>query len=491
MATPEILANTHYQEDSEQKLFQWTKQWYPVAVTEYLEPSQPHGIELLGKKLVLWRDSQEQWHCFEDACPHRLVPLSQGRIEPNDTLLCSYHAWRFNGDGECVSIPQSINEERENRNCSNTKACAVVYPLQERQGLIWVWGESGKKAWQESQKLSPAIIPEVEEKSERIMPLYWNIRDLPYGWDYFIENVTDPAHVPVSHHGLMGSRYSDAKYYDMLPVRKISTQEGFSFSVTSSSPAIKSSISDFQPPCHVRIVTSFADGGKLILALYAIPTRPGWCRHLGRQVLVKNDQGKTPPGLAFFALPMPKWLGHVLASLFLHQDMVFLHHQEKYMDAMEGNWLEKVYTPNPQDKMVITFRQWLKYRAGGKIPWFGKDTLESGKSNSQELFDVYHTHTKNCRYCQKALTRIKLFSTLSYVIAGLLGIIAVWLDLRHLLLEVAKGSILADGTLPLFLPSASVGVLFLLALIFVGVGFGLGKFTRLFYVYEFNHFHND
>lgn len=24
-----------------------------------------------GKKLVLWRDGEEQWHCFEDACPHR------------------------------------------------------------------------------------------------------------------------------------------------------------------------------------------------------------------------------------------------------------------------------------------------------------------------------------------------------------------------------------------------------------------------------------
>ncbi len=25
---------------------------------------------------------------------------------------------------------------------------------------------------------------------------------MPYGWDYFMENVADPAHVPVSHQGL-------------------------------------------------------------------------------------------------------------------------------------------------------------------------------------------------------------------------------------------------------------------------------------------------
>jgi hypothetical protein len=33
-------------------------------------------MELLGKRLVLWRDSSNEWHCFLDRCPHRLAPLS-------------------------------------------------------------------------------------------------------------------------------------------------------------------------------------------------------------------------------------------------------------------------------------------------------------------------------------------------------------------------------------------------------------------------------
>jgi len=37
------------------------------------------------------------------------------------------------------------------------------------------------------------------------------------------------------------------------------------------------------------------------------------------QVLVEGEDGKLPPGLGFFALPMPTWLSHILASLFLHQ----------------------------------------------------------------------------------------------------------------------------------------------------------------------------
>ena len=81
--------------------------------------------------------------------------------------------------------------------------------------------------------------------------------------------------------------------------------------------------------------------GQLILVLYATPTRPGWCRHIGCQILIKDDAGKLPPGLGFFALPIPDWLGHVLASLFLHQDLVFLHYQERTLGQKGARSLAK------------------------------------------------------------------------------------------------------------------------------------------------------
>jgi phenylpropionate dioxygenase-like ring-hydroxylating dioxygenase large terminal subunit len=42
---------------------------------------------------VLWRDAAAAWRCFEDRCPHRAAPLSQGRLE-RGALQCNYHgAW--------------------------------------------------------------------------------------------------------------------------------------------------------------------------------------------------------------------------------------------------------------------------------------------------------------------------------------------------------------------------------------------------------------
>jgi phenylpropionate dioxygenase-like ring-hydroxylating dioxygenase large terminal subunit len=64
----DTFANEEVQ--AQEGIFQWTKQWYPVAVVEFLDPSRPHAMQLLGKDIVLWRDGSGKWRCFEDFCPH-------------------------------------------------------------------------------------------------------------------------------------------------------------------------------------------------------------------------------------------------------------------------------------------------------------------------------------------------------------------------------------------------------------------------------------
>jgi hypothetical protein len=53
------------------------------------------------------------------------------------------------------------------------------------------------------------------------------------------------------------------------------------------------SFNDFCPPCFNKIERRNPDGSKLILALYATPTKPGYCRHLGVQVLIKGENNQV------------------------------------------------------------------------------------------------------------------------------------------------------------------------------------------------------
>ena len=53
-----------------ERQFSWTKQWYPVAVADMIDPLKPHPVTLLGTDLVVWYDSVgKKWNVFEDLLP--------------------------------------------------------------------------------------------------------------------------------------------------------------------------------------------------------------------------------------------------------------------------------------------------------------------------------------------------------------------------------------------------------------------------------------
>lgn len=96
-------------------VFCWEKEHYINAgikkssppFFQDMDPSIPHPLTILGQPVVLWYDRNEaKWRCFLDQCPHRLAPLSEGRIDEEGRLQCSYHGWSFEGRGGCSCIPQ-------------------------------------------------------------------------------------------------------------------------------------------------------------------------------------------------------------------------------------------------------------------------------------------------------------------------------------------------------------------------------------------------
>lgn len=482
---------------AEAEQFQWTKQWYPVAVVEYLDPEKPHALKLLGRDIVVWNDGRIEgatatsrrsergkrqrtggaWRAFEDACPHRLAPLSEGRVEETGELLCAYHAWRFDGAGACTAIPQSPAEQAEAHR-SNPRASCAAFPTTVADGLLWVWPEAGEDAALEAATLrAPSLVPELHDPAlkGRVKALPWNVRELPYGWDYFMENVHDPAHVAVSHHNIVGDRYTGAAPLSIETTAPVRAQAGYEFAISQqgqNSVGAALSVDTFRPPSLLQITSTYADGGKMILALYATPSRPGYTNHIGCQILVRNEAGKMPAGLGAFAWPLPTWLLHVTASLFLHQDAVFLHHQEKILakgalgrPAYEaqpdgGAYLQAVFTPTEADKGIVLFRAWLRKHAGGGVPWVGSSALPERSHDGGRLFDVYESHTKNCRYCLDALANVRRAKVGAFVAAALLV-------LARGSLGVAASALLAGG-------AALVGV-------------ALGKLQALFYKFEFSH----
>jgi phenylpropionate dioxygenase-like ring-hydroxylating dioxygenase large terminal subunit len=85
-----------------------------LSLEQCTNVTNPCNLQILGRKVVIWYDKQlSKWQTFVDMCPHRLAPLSEGRIDEQGCLQCCYHGWSFKGDGSCARIPQAQPEGPE------------------------------------------------------------------------------------------------------------------------------------------------------------------------------------------------------------------------------------------------------------------------------------------------------------------------------------------------------------------------------------------
>ncbi|KAL5980765.1 hypothetical protein ACLOJK_028675 [Asimina triloba] len=74
-----------FHEESEK--FDWFSNWYPIAPVCDLDKRVPHAKKVMGLDVVVWWDrAEEKWQVFDDRCPHRLAPLSEGRIDHVSTM---------------------------------------------------------------------------------------------------------------------------------------------------------------------------------------------------------------------------------------------------------------------------------------------------------------------------------------------------------------------------------------------------------------------
>ena len=159
--------------------------WY-VAAWDREIGQDLHPLTLLGERLVFFRQSDGRVAALHDACPHRKLPLSMGRLK-GDTVECGYHGLTFNAEGQCVRAPGTARPP--------SNACVRAYPVESRYGLLWVWMGDPRQA-------DPKLIFEVSQWGDPTwgvnqgdgMQVQCNYLDLT-------DNLLDPSHVAWVHPG--------------------------------------------------------------------------------------------------------------------------------------------------------------------------------------------------------------------------------------------------------------------------------------------------
>ena len=113
--------------------------WLPLLYSDELaeRDGAPVRVQLLGERLIAFRDSAGRVGLLDHRCPHRGASLFFGRNE-DEGLRCAYHGWKFDVAGRCVDVPS------EGENCPLVgKPMARSYPCAEANGIIWTYMGSG------------------------------------------------------------------------------------------------------------------------------------------------------------------------------------------------------------------------------------------------------------------------------------------------------------------------------------------------------------
>ena len=172
------------------KLSDWPRNcWYAAAYDVELKR------ELLGRRigdhsLVMYRREDGQPVALENACWHRLMPLSEGKIE-GDNVACGYHGLVYNPEGRCVFMPS--------QKTINPAARVRRYPVAERHRFVWVW--TGDPALAD-----PDLIPDLHWNDDPEWAGDGKLIHLECGYKLIVDNLMDLTHETFVHGASIGQR---------------------------------------------------------------------------------------------------------------------------------------------------------------------------------------------------------------------------------------------------------------------------------------------
>ncbi|WND03524.1 aromatic ring-hydroxylating dioxygenase subunit alpha [Temperatibacter marinus] len=160
--------------------------WYVAEWSKNVK-NDPVKVQILGQKLVLFRDSEGKIACLADICLHRGGSLGNGWCKDGN-VACPYHGWEYNTEGECVHIPSEGPEAKISKRFKVDR-----YDAEERYGMIWVF--MGDLPEEERFPIPP--FPEYDQKE------YWREVTTEYTWkaeaSRVVENGIDLAHASFVH----------------------------------------------------------------------------------------------------------------------------------------------------------------------------------------------------------------------------------------------------------------------------------------------------
>lgn len=109
--------------------------WFGVAASADVAVGQVVPIDILDRPLVAYRGDDGAVRVLDAHCPHLGAHLGFGGRVCGDGIVCPFHGWHFDGDGQLVDVPRLDR--------TPPKVRAGSWEVRERNDRIFVWHHAG------------------------------------------------------------------------------------------------------------------------------------------------------------------------------------------------------------------------------------------------------------------------------------------------------------------------------------------------------------
>lgn len=164
--------------------------WYAAAWDHEVIKKQPLARTICGRRLALFRKPDNSAAVLEDACWHRLLPLSLGKVD-GENLVCGYHGLKFDGtSGRCTHIPGQTT--------ISPAARVQTFPVVEKYRFVWVWPGDPALA-------DPALVPDMHWHTDPAWAGDGVLSTVKCDYRLVVDNLLDLTHETFIHPTSVGN----------------------------------------------------------------------------------------------------------------------------------------------------------------------------------------------------------------------------------------------------------------------------------------------
>ncbi|MEO6717874.1 MAG: Rieske 2Fe-2S domain-containing protein [Novosphingobium sp.] len=115
--------------------------WFAVSMSDEIERGHIRTVRYFGAELVIWRGEDGTLNAVDPYCPHLGAHLGVNSTVQGNDLQCAYHHWKFNGGGQVTHIPYNEHIPSQLK-----RGCLPTWPIQEKDGVVYVWNHPNNAA---------------------------------------------------------------------------------------------------------------------------------------------------------------------------------------------------------------------------------------------------------------------------------------------------------------------------------------------------------